>query len=91
MVNSISSSCLALSVMDRPMPRSLKEEQVKEIKDVFDLFDIDGMGPIDPQELQLTRNTLGYGSEREEIQSIIHEIEKCPKWSMNFPEFLKIE
>jgi centrin-1 len=79
-----------MSDMERLVPRSLNEEQVKEIKEAFDLFDIDGSGRIDPQELQLALNTLGYGPAREEIQSIVHEIEKCTKRSMDFPEFLKI-
>jgi Ca2+-binding EF-hand superfamily protein len=79
-----------MSDMERLVPRSLSPEQIKEIKEAFDLFDIDGTGRIDPQEVQLALNTLGYAGAREEVQAIVHELERTHKRSMDFPEFLRI-
>jgi centrin-1 len=72
------------------IPRSLNDEQIKEIKEAFDLFDVDGSGKIDPQELQLALNCLGFGNAREEIQTIIREVGSLKTRALDFPTFLKL-
>lgn len=72
------------------IPRSLNEEQTREIKEAFDLFDIDGTGRIDPVELRIALNTLGFDNARDEIKRIIHRIEDIKKPSIDFSEFLKL-
>jgi centrin-1 len=72
------------------IPRALNEEQIKEIKEAFDLFDVDGSGKIDPHELCLALNCLGFANAREEIQTIIREIGTLRTRTLDFPGFLKL-
>jgi centrin-1 len=74
----------------RLVPRALNEEQTREIKEAFDLFDIDGSGRIDPHELEIALDTLGYDSAREEIHSIIRQIRALPRAPIDFLQFLKL-
>jgi centrin-1 len=76
--------------MERFVPRSLNDEQTREIMEAFSLFDFDGRGKVDPHELLLSLEILGYGGAREEIQAIIHELKKITRRTMDFPEFLRI-
>jgi len=38
----------------------LTEDEVMEIKEAFDLFDMDGEGTIDPKELKVAMQSLGF-------------------------------
>jgi centrin-1 len=79
-----------MSDIQRLVPRALNEEQTREIKEAFDLFDIDGSGRIDPHELVLALDTLGFDGAREEIHSIIRQIRDMPPHAMDFMEFLRL-
>jgi len=72
------------------VPRSLNEEQTKEIKDAFDLFDIDNSGKIDPREMVVAINSLGFGNSRDEIKKIIKELVILPKGYIDFNDFLRL-
>jgi Ca2+-binding EF-hand superfamily protein len=77
--------------MDRSaVPRSLNDEQIREIKEAFDLFDVDGSGKIDPQELLISLDTLGYAGAREEIRAMIREIGGVKTRALDFSSFLKL-
>lgn len=79
-----------MSVLDKRVPRSLNDEQIREIKDAFDMFDVDGSGRIDPQELCVSLYTLGFDGVRDEVKKIITELEQIKGRYIDFPEFLKL-
>ena len=44
----------------RYVTNGLTEDEVMEIKEAFDLFDMDGEGTIDPKELKVAMQSLGF-------------------------------
>ncbi|EAY15457.1 centrin, putative [Trichomonas vaginalis G3] len=79
-----------MNSLDKRVPRSLNDEQIREIKDAFDMFDVDGSGKIDPQELCVSLYTLGFDGVRDEVKKIIAELENIKGRYIDFPEFLKL-
>ena len=48
-------------------------EEVLEIKEAFDLFDYEGVGSIDPKELQASMTALGYEARNQTLFTAIGE------------------
>ena len=53
----------------------MSSEPVREIHDVFNMMDANGDGYIDPDDLRITMNTLGYELNASEIQRLVMELD----------------
>jgi len=72
-------------VTERP---GLTEDEVEEIREAFNLFDTDGSGTIDPKELKVAMQSLGFESKNPTIYSMIADLDKEGQGHIDFEEFL---
>merc|ERR1712203_669470 len=70
--------------------RDLTDEQKQELKEFFDLFDSDGSAAIDDKELKLMMRQMGFDLTREEIISMILEVDEDGSGELEMPEFLEM-
>ncbi|XP_010156994.1 PREDICTED: LOW QUALITY PROTEIN: centrin-2-like, partial [Eurypyga helias] len=68
----------------------LTEEQKQEVREAFDLFDADGTGNIDVKELKVAMRALGFEPKREEIKTMISDINKEGTGKIGFNHFLVV-
>ncbi|XP_067130847.1 uncharacterized protein [Centruroides vittatus] len=68
----------------------LSEDQKQDIKEAFNLFDPDGTGYIDGKELKVAMRALGFEPRKEEIKSIVAEIDKDKSGKIAFEDFMKL-
>lgn len=62
-------------------------EPTREIREAFDLFDDDKDGGINPDDLKVAMNSLGYEFNQQEIQRIIMEMDPENTGKINFQNF----
>lgn len=72
-------------VVERP---GLTEDEVEEIREAFNLFDTDGSGTIDPKELKVAMQSLGFESKNPTIYQMIADLDKEGQGHIDFEEFL---
>jgi len=68
----------------------LTEDQVEEFKEAFALFDKDGDGSISVDELGIVMRSLGRDMTREELLSVIAEVDEDGSGEIEFPEFIRL-
>ena len=68
----------------------MSEEEVQEIKEAFDLFDLDGEGTIDPKELKIAMQSLGFEAKNQTIYQMIADIDADGNGAIDFEEFLSL-
>lgn len=68
----------------------LTEDQVEEFKEAFALFDKDGDGSISVDELGIVMRSLGRDMTREELLSLIAEVDEDGSGEIEFPEFIRL-
>ena len=72
-------------VIERP---GLSEEEIEEIREAFNLFDTDGSGMIDPKELKVAMQSLGFESKNPTIYQMIADLDRDGQGHIDFDEFL---
>ena len=65
-------------------------EEVKDIKTAFDIFDNDASGVVDPLELKVAFEKLGFGGSNKFIYQILAELDDDQSGGIEFPEFLRL-
>lgn len=70
--------------------RKLTQQQIREAKDAFDLFDTTGTGFIEQKELKIALMTLGFNASKEEIRSIVSELDSNNTTTLDFNDFLQV-
>lgn len=66
----------------------LSEEEFAEIITAYNLFDQDGNGSIDKTELIDAITALGFTSENQTVDYLIHELDKDKTGSVSIVEFI---
>ena len=66
----------------------LTDDEIEELRQAFDLFDTDGSGTIDPKELRVAMQSLGFETKNQTIYQMIQDIDKDGDGDVNFDEFL---
>jgi len=70
--------------------RTLTPQQLREAKDAFDLFDTSGTGLIDQKELKIALMTLGFEATKEDLRSLISELDSSNTNTLDFRDFRHI-
>jgi Ca2+-binding EF-hand superfamily protein len=65
-------------------------EEVRDIKTAFDIFDSDLSGIVDPQELKVAFQALGFGGSNKFIYQILAELDDDQSGGIDFAEFLRL-
>jgi hypothetical protein len=65
-------------------------EEVRDIKTAFDIFDSDLSGVVDPQELKVAFQALGFGGGNKFIYQILAELDDDQSGGIDFAEFLRL-
>ena len=65
-------------------------EEVKDIKTAFDIFDNDGSGIVDPQELKVAFEKLGFAGSNKFVYQILAELDDDQSGGIDFAEFLRL-
>lgn len=65
-------------------------EEVRDIKTAFDIFDNDASGVVDPHELKVAFENLGFGGSNKFIYQILAELDDDQSGGIEFPEFLRL-
>ena len=65
-------------------------EEVRDIKTAFDIFDNDASGIVDPLELKVAFENLGFGGSNKFIYQILAELDDDQSGGIEFPEFLRL-
>ena len=68
----------------------LTDDEVEELRQAFDLFDTDGSGTIDPKELRVAMQSLGFETKNQTIYQMIQDIDKDGDGDVDFDEFLDL-
>ena len=68
----------------------LTDDEIEELRQAFDLFDTDGSGTIDPKELRVAMQSLGFETKNQTIYQMIQDIDKDGDGDVNFDEFLEM-
>jgi centrin-1 len=69
---------------------TLPLEEVKDIKTAFDIFDNDGSGTVDPQELKVAFQQLGFEGNNKFIYQILAELDDDYSGGIDFGEFIRL-
>ena len=70
----------------------MSSEPVRDVHDVFNMMDANGDGYLDPDDLRITMNTLGFEFNNDELQRLVMELdpENMGKIDMkNFAELIR--
>ena len=70
--------------------RKLTPQQLREAKDAFKLFDTSRTGMIDQKELKIALMTLGFETTKEDLRSIISELDSNNTNTLDFKDFTHI-
>ncbi|CAE7523498.1 Icl1d [Symbiodinium natans] len=62
----------------------------QEMKEIFDLLDADGSGSIDPKEIRMQMQALGFEADNTTIYQLISDLDGDGSQNLEFEEFLKI-
>lgn len=60
------------------------------MKEIFDLLDADGSGSIDPKEIRMQMQALGFEADNTTIYQLISDLDGDGSQNLEFEEFLKI-
>lgn len=66
----------------------LTEDEIDEIREAFNLFDTDGSGTIDPKELKVAMQSLGFDSKNPTVYQMIAELDRDVTGAIDFEDFL---
>jgi Ca2+-binding EF-hand superfamily protein len=69
----------------------LSQDEIDEIRQAFDLFDTNGTGKIDPKELKLAMQSLGFDTKNPTIFQLISELdtpEASKRGGIDFDNFV---
>mmetsp|Transcript_27183 Transcript_27183/g.50749 ORF Transcript_27183/g.50749 Transcript_27183/m.50749 type:complete len:150 (-) Transcript_27183:689-1138(-) len=66
----------------------LSAEAISEFKEAFSLFDKNGDGAITPEELGTVLKQLGETCTSEDLQGMIHEVDRKKSGDIDFSDFL---
>mmetsp|Transcript_71791 Transcript_71791/g.149956 ORF Transcript_71791/g.149956 Transcript_71791/m.149956 type:complete len:156 (+) Transcript_71791:820-1287(+) len=72
------------------MAKDLTPAEVEEIREAFNLFDTDGSGAIEPSELRVTLQSLGFETKNATIYAMLEDLDKDKSGSIEFNEFLDL-
>ena len=84
------SSSTTLSTKQQQRRPGLTDDEVEELRQAFDLFDTDGSGTIDPKELRVAMQSLGFETKNQTIYQMIQDIDKDGDGDVDFDEFLDL-
>ena len=70
--------------------RTLTPQQLQEAKDAFDLFDTTGTNTIEQKELKIALMTLGFETTKEEIRTVVSELNSSNSNIIEFKDFVEI-
>ena len=70
--------------------RTLTPQQLQEAKDAFDLFDTTGTNTIEQKELKIALMMLGFETTKEEIRTVVSELESSNSNIIEFKDFIEI-
>jgi len=65
-------------------------EEVRDIKTAFDIFDGDLSGVVDPQELKVAFEKLGFQGQNKFVYQILAELDDDQSGGIDFAEFLRL-
>ena len=68
----------------------LSEEEIEEIREAFNLFDTDGSGTIDPREIKVAMQSLGFEAKNQTIYVLIGEVDRYGCGCIPFEVFLDL-
>ncbi|CAI5704136.1 unnamed protein product [Peronospora effusa] len=80
----------AIDTVQKNKKLTLRDEQKQEIREAFDLFDTNGNGTIDVKELKVAMRALGLDPQKKEIQTLITELQRDGRNTMEFNEFVDL-
>ena len=66
------------------------ERQLLDIREAFDLFDVDGIGKINTKELKVAIRAMGFEPKKEEIRSMLAEVDGGKNGKLSYEEFVKL-
>lgn len=75
---------------NKKVNQQLTQEQKEEIKEAFDLFDTEGTGKIDARELKVVMRALGFQPAKEEIRTILQDLDQSGSGLIEYADFLDI-
>ena len=77
--------------MKKPGSKKTKvtAEMKEEIKEAFDLFDTESSGKIDAKELKVAMRALGFEPKKEEIRSILLDVDWDGTGLIEYSDFLR--
>ena len=84
------SSTTISSTKQQQRRTGLTDDEVEELRQAFDLFDTDGSGTIDPKELRVAMQSLGFETKNQTIYQMIQDIDKDGDGDVDFDEFLDL-
>ncbi|EAX94678.1 EF hand family protein [Trichomonas vaginalis G3] len=70
--------------------RALTPMQLQEAKDAFDLFDTTGTNTIEQKELKIALMTLGFNISKEELRTVVSELDSSNTTTIDFKDFIQI-
>ena len=68
----------------------MSNSQVKDARDVFNKMDVDKDGFINPDDLKITMNTLGFDFNPSEIQRLVMTLDPENKGKIDFNSFSEL-
>ena len=66
----------------------LTEDEIEEIREAFSMFDTSGTGTIDPKELKVAMNSLGFEKKSPTVYEMISDLESKGR-DVDFEGFLE--
>lgn len=69
---------------------AFSEKQLTNIREAFDLFDVDGTGKINTKELKVAIRAMGFEPKKEEIRSMLAEVDGGKNGKLSYEEFAKL-
>lgn len=70
--------------------RTLTPQQLQEAKDAFELFDTTGTNTIEQKELKIALMTLGFNITKEELRTVVSELDSSNSSTIDFKDFVQI-
>ena len=70
--------------------RTLTPQQLQEAKDAFDLFNTTGNNAIEQKELKIALMTLGFETTKEELRTVLSELDSSNSSTIDFKDFIQI-
>jgi centrin-1 len=65
-------------------------DEIEEVKEAFDLFDTDKSGTVEPKELKLAMETLGFDAKNATLFHMVSDLDDDASGAIDFGEFLDL-